>query len=240
MGIGFVLFMYTVIGLIAATISGAAAGAFCLFLARRKGKRGLRAGLIAFAFPFASLAIFGLAFLGYAEFCGTVRDVDPGIGDWWQVPIGHGYTFVMIDVTEIGSVQGADGAEVVRFVSQIGVKGDRAAIVQDIPAGMPAHDSMVEEAMGLKLPSYSILDLRTGKVNSFDDIRSFQVAAGADGITPSDIVSPDAFYMKRRWSFLDLLFPLLAGAVVTISAIFLIKRFRESLRDTPVLGKDKG
>ena len=240
MGIGFVLFLYTVAGLVLAAIGGSVAAGVCGFLAKRKGVRVWPVGLVAFGFPFLCVGFCGVAFLGYADYCGTVRNVDPGLGDWWQVPIGHGYTFVMIDVTEIGSVHTGDGGEMYRFVTGIGVKGDYAAIMQDIPAEMPGRESFVEETQGMRLPAWSMLDLRTGKETTFPDEKAFLAAARAQGIAAVDIMSPVDFYERRRWGVSDVVFPLIVAGVIGFCAVLLIRRFRESLRAGPILAMNEG
>jgi hypothetical protein len=227
MGIGFALFIYTVIGIGLAVISGGIAAGVCVIAA--KGRRGLRikAGLIAFGFPF-----------GWLVFCGVVRNVDPGLGDWWQVPIGHGYSFVMIDFKDIGSVQTPQNGELNRCVAGIGVKGDHAAIIEDIPRDSLEHALLLQEFGGLTLPAYSILDLRTGLETGFHEREKFLAAAEGVGIGEADILAPEVFYRRHRWSLADLLFPLLILGVPGYCAYWLVRRFRERLRDVPVLAMD--
>jgi hypothetical protein len=238
MGIVFVLFIYTVIGLVLATVTGSVAAGVCAWAAR--GKRGVswRAILIAFGFPFAWLVFCGVAFVGYAIFCGTVRDVDPGLGDWWQVPIGHGYALVMIDVTDVGSVQTPQNGELYRCVAGIGVKTDHAAVIEDIPRDAPDHYGLMLEYGGLNFPAYSLLDLRSGRKVDFKDRQKFLDAAAGVGIGVGDIVAPEVFYQRRRWSLADLLFPLLIVGVPGYCGYRLIRSFRERLREAPVLAMD--
>ena len=155
-----------------------------------------------------------------------------------QVPIGYGYSFVMIDRVGVGSVQTPQNGELYQCVSGIGAKGDYAAIVEDIPAYAGDRNDLVLEFGGLKLPAYSMLDMRTGAEEFFKDRASFQAAAQAAGIAAGDIATPEVFYQQRRWSLVDALFPILVLGIVGSCAVALIRRFRESLRDAPVLAKD--
>jgi hypothetical protein len=235
MGIGFVLFGFFVLGFFLAIIAGGIAAVVCRIAAKRRGRPYLRACLVAFAFPFACLIFCGMAFLGYAEFCGSVLNEDPGVGDWWQVPIGHGYTFVMVDTTEDGSIQSPWNEDLFGNVTGIAAKGDHAAFVQDFSKG-----TEVSPVGDVHFPAYSILDLQTGKATSYKVLGAFQAAAESLGIGPGDIVSPDVFYARRRWLVVDLIFPLLTVAAIGLGAALLVRRFRESLRDAPVLAMNRG
>jgi len=52
--------------------------------------------------PFVLVPVGLVWFFAYAVYCGTMRDVDPGLGDSWQVPLRRGYYFCMTDTMDEG------------------------------------------------------------------------------------------------------------------------------------------
>jgi hypothetical protein len=55
-----------------------------------------------------------------------VRDIDPGIGDSWRVPIGNDWYFCMIDVPDNGYLLkgGCSGAPIVDGITELALVGD--------------------------------------------------------------------------------------------------------------------
>jgi hypothetical protein len=90
MGIGFVLLIWAVLlGCAAVPV----AFAIAIWSVRSHKRVGapvslLRTGAAAIL-PFVLLAYGGVAFVGYAAWCELGRQVDPGIGDGWMVPVGN-------------------------------------------------------------------------------------------------------------------------------------------------------
>jgi hypothetical protein len=56
---------------------------------RAVGRGGVLKPAAAAALPFLLLGYGGVAFTGYAIWCEAIRDVDPGLGDAWRVPVGN-------------------------------------------------------------------------------------------------------------------------------------------------------
>ena len=100
MGIGFVIIAWgLILGVLAVIGSGALAGLVTL-LTRKVVAGRRKAILIAALFPFACWVYFGAAFIAYGAWCVALRDVDPGIGDGFWVPLGCGYYLQMIDTED--------------------------------------------------------------------------------------------------------------------------------------------
>src|SRR5437867_3088253 len=103
MGIGFVLLLWAVFfGCAAIPVAATLAVWSWRNQTRSVANHNYLRPLVASLLPFGLLVYAGTAFIVYAIWCGTARGVDPGLGDLWAVPVGTGYYFCMIDVTESG------------------------------------------------------------------------------------------------------------------------------------------
>jgi hypothetical protein len=136
----------------------------------------------AVALPFLLLAYGGAAFTAYAIWCEVVRDVDPGIGDSWQVPIGNAHYFCMIDVTDSGYLLkgGCSGAPIVDEITELAQAGD-----------------VIAGASGSTGPF--VLDTRTGAVEAVATVD----AALARLPSPAPLQSAADFYTARRFGAAD-------------------------------------
>jgi hypothetical protein len=145
MGIGFVLIFWIIL----LGIVGLPVAAFFAYWSWRNGNltgapakaRAAMAGLL----PFALIPVGLIWFFAYAVFCGTVRHVDPGLGDSWYVPLRHGYYFCMIDTTDEGFLMknecsGEPPVSAIRELAQVGDSivgwsGTKGAFSLDMAAG---------------------------------------------------------------------------------------------------------
>lgn len=84
--------------------------------------RATMAGLL----PFVLVSVGLIWFFAYAVYCGTVRNVDPGLGDSWQVPLRHGYYFCMTDNMEEGRLMKNEcgGSPPVHSIRELAQTGD--------------------------------------------------------------------------------------------------------------------
>jgi hypothetical protein len=194
-GLGFVLVFWALLGGIGAVVCALALGAWSWWNHRRApGCIRILHPLAAAALPFLLLAYAGAAFTGYAVWCAAIRDVDPGIGDGWQVPLGHDLFFCMIDVPDEGFLLkgGCSGSAIVAEITELGGSDD--VLVGSSRSSGPF-----------------VLDMRTGKLQAFSNID-----AALSNVTPRpSLQSADDFYRARRWGLADAI----AAVLIVIPAI---------------------
>ena len=104
MGIGFVLIIWIILlGIIGFPLAGILAywsWRNNKFASSSRMKRAAIAGL----FPYVVIPVGLIWFVLYAYYCGTIRNVDPGLGDSWHVPIQNSYYFCMTDNMDEGRI----------------------------------------------------------------------------------------------------------------------------------------
>ena len=79
----------------------------------------------------------GTWFVAYAVLNQVVFHHDPGLGDGWYTPVGHGYAIDMIDVTDVGYLhpQGdLNGSGSIAGVRRLQIVGDEAFGTEDTNA----------------------------------------------------------------------------------------------------------
>ena len=197
---GFVLFFWALLLGGAAVVCAVVLGLWSWWHQRRTfGRGGIVTTVAAAAFPFLLLGYAGAAFAGYAIWCETVRDVDPGLGDGWRVPVGNDHYFCMIDVPDDGYLLkgGCSGAPVVHGITALAAAGD-------LVFGSSESNGPF------------VLDTRTGAVQTFASVD----AAVAQMTTPPILQTAADFYADRRWGRADVIAAVLIGVPVAVAAIF--------------------
>ena len=206
MGIGLVLLLWGV----ALTVGAVPVAAALVVAARLTGgpARAKRVFVwLVIAGPLAAFYVFW-AFMTYAIWCGMVRGVDPGLGDWYGVPIGHGFSLGFIDGLDHGYIapRGATSGEaLIADITEIGVDGDYVYGVADRSDGF-------------------LLNTRTGAI-----LRNGRPALPRTlrdaGISPNaPLTSVAQFYGKRRWSWQDPVAAAILGAPALFVAAQTLRR----------------
>ena len=201
MGIGFVLMIWLVILIVVAVPTSA----ILWFSARSFSKsttKDLRTkrAVIAASLPFAMIVYFGCAFILYGSWCSLVRNVDPGIGDGWVVPVGNDYTMEMIDTPENAFIH--KNNEV--YIDDIRLLGQAKPYV-----------------FGRSADGYFILNVDSGELYQADSQYDFEKGLKERGIFGTGILeTPESFYRKTRWRMADLIAALIVFAIPTIALYF--------------------
>lgn len=166
--------------------------------------------LAAMALP--PLAVIGLfaGFVGYATWCETVREVDPGIGDTWQVPLGNGYHLCMIGTPERAFVTSP--------------KQQQFSIAR---IGFDDHVTYFETVRN----EFHLITKSTGSRTLFRDQSSLDERLHEIGAQPSSFQSAEIAYQKLRWGLLDLMAFLLILGIPTI-LIAVVRRYILSVQNT--------
>ena len=209
MGLGFVLFGWTIICGVVAVPIAAGLGAWSWRWGRKSGSLSRRRVVAAAMFPFL-LIPFGLSyFVVYAVYSYVARHVDPGIGDGWQVPLGGGYYLCMIDEPDEGYVMKGDcsGSPPIGAITQVGQQQGRVVGVSRLRG--PFIFSLVSG----QLTPYSTLP---------EALRQFA--------TPPEVLPTNAFYMSRRWGWQD---AVAAVMLVASIAALALAWFRWFIRPPP-------
>jgi hypothetical protein len=213
-GIGFVLLFWGLLLGAAAVVCGAVLALWSWWNHRRTlGPTRVFKPLAAGALPFLLLVYGGAAFAAYAVWCEAIRDVDPGIGDSWRVPIGDEWYFCMIDVPDNGYLLkgGCTGAPIVHGITEL-----RAA--NHVVVGNSESSGAFR------------LDTRTGTLQTFANMD-----AALDQMTPRPILeSANDFYANRRWGKADVFAAVLIGLPAIAAAIFWYRWFIRSPREEAV------
>jgi hypothetical protein len=198
-GIGFVLLFWALLLGGAAVVCAIALGLWSWWNERSTfGRGGIVRALAAAALPLLLLVYAGAAFAGYAIWCEAVRDVDPGIGDGWRVPVGNDHYFCMIDIPDDGYLLkgGCSGAPIVHGITELAAAGD--LVFGNSESSGPF-----------------VLDTRTGALQTIAS-----VDAALARITPRPILQRAAdFYADRRWGRADAIAAVLIGVPAIAATI---------------------
>ena len=174
-----------------------------LVVARRTGGRA-RANRVlrwvAIAAPITA-AYVGAWFLGYAFWCGEVRGVDPGIGDWASVPLGQGFALSFIDVSSEAFI-------LERYVTDEGVP------LQDGITRVGQSGPYVYGHAGAD--SAFVLDTRSGALErtSRPGLPGALREIGVADVAVAPVID---FYIARRWGWPDFV----AAAALVIPVLLL-------------------
>lgn len=157
--------------------------------------RALKASLLPFAWIFTGIAWFVIQGL----LC-EVRGVDPGLGDYWLVPVQDGYYFCMIDVTDEGHLarDGCSGVSPVDGINKLAESGN-------FIVGTKADTSAFS------------LNTRNGIVKHYRDI--VELTSRFSGLPP--LQSPIEFYADRRWGYQDFVSVIMLGvALILVTCVW--------------------
>lgn len=213
MGIGFVLFFWSVIGVLLAIVGTIILRAAAAFLTRKATRDRRKAILAVSLFPWLCLGWGGAVFVVHSTVNEMVLHRDPGLGDSWQCPLPNGYALLMVDVPDEGFVynpktQPAGGG--------VGEQEDAIAGVRVLQlAGqyvVGGTDSKSLSHLGTsdgRVDSYFLLDTVTGRHTRFsllDDLRRASLPLGIQ----LHLEAIGSVYSRYRFTWFDVL----AGALL--------------------------
>jgi hypothetical protein len=240
MGILFVLAFWGIVGLVLAafgTLGGRTIVAKLTRGANEDAHKSARDKIIRYAtlFPVGCLVWAACVFVFQGFINTTYLHRDIGIGDSSYCPLPNGYSILMIDVGDEGTVcRGTDASEsnpdsAISGVRELQVSG---AFI------LGASDSQYAEHFGQDVPTlnrYFLLDTRTGKHSDFATEVALRMAASELGIT---VKLEPIFNVYRRYRFTwfdafaaALLFvPPIIGIVLLIRSIVRLRGMNFSSR----------
>jgi hypothetical protein len=189
MGIGFVVFAWAII-LGVLSIFGSIGLAVLVALLTRGVTTGRRKAIIVAALlPFCVWGFLGFAVFGYSAWCIAVRDVDPGFGDGFWVPLAHGYYLQMIDTEEHPFITGPDGPNIELFPDLSGVQLDKQLVLGS------TNDANRR---------FFLINTATRDTRQFPNREALKAAARDLGVAQVRLESPQGFYWRRRFTAADL------------------------------------
>ncbi len=210
MGLGVVLLFWGAAILIAsAGVAGVLAGVV-YWVERRRGRVRKRWLVAAAALPFLLMVYVGGVFAAYAVWCEAVRDVDLGIGDSFRVPLGNGYSLMMIDTSEQAVILGPRGEQSHFGLNRVGSNGN-------VVAGEDEH-------------GFFLVNVRQHTDTSVESKTELQRQLSYLGIGELQLLPPDEFYVRHRWGAVDGVAAAVIG-IPPLAALFLFGvRFARSQR----------
>jgi len=132
-----------------------------------------------------------VALISYGIWCEEVRRVDIGItGDSWVVPVGNGYSLIMVDQTDHASLE-KDGSAIVGRDSS----GRNTTL-----SGITDISSENGKVTGKDGNGFFVLDINSARVSRYQDLES----ASQEFVAQPSIESVSYFYWSRRWGWPDL------------------------------------
>jgi hypothetical protein len=160
--------------------------------------------LFAAFLPYVLIAFGGTVFIVYCLWCLSVRHIDPGIGDGWEIPIGNNFYFCMIDIPDNGYILqgGCTGSADVYDITDLAAVGDR--IVGKSRSSGPF-----------------IFNIRSGALQKFENM---DAALAQFGPRPT-LKSANTFYRQLRWRPADLFTMLVTGILAIGIMLFWYRRF---------------
>ena len=211
MGIGIVLLFWLFAGSIAAAVGALVlVGGMAAFTRKGQVGRG-RAIRLSAALPFIGLCWWASVFVFQATVNGVVFHRDPGLGDYWEAPLPHGYVITMIDVTDRGWVHKPTELEMGPDVSELQIT-DRYILGRYTTTN--------------QFDRYFLLDTATNERRRFADLNELQTAAKPLGISPAFEPIGDV-YSRYRTSWFDYFTLLLFLGYPIGALIFWVKRVRD-------------
>jgi hypothetical protein len=205
MGTGLVLLVFLALGAGIALPLGAALAV----LARRGDVMGRkRRALFASLGPALILVTAGVSFAVYATWCERIRGTDTGIGDTWRVPLGGGYSLLMIDSPEQACIDGLGDPS-----SQFGLES-----LAQTGSLIVARDSAGRFLL-LDTTRHTEVVLRS-RDSAFAALRE-------RGLHMPELHSPITYYSRRRWQAADVVAALFAASLpFCVAALLLFGWFR--------------
>lgn len=200
MGLGFVVLIWFFFGASLAVVLSIIFVLVSFFRSRkeRDGSPWKRFFLIGSA-PFLFLFYFLVMFVIYAIWCFSFRQVDPGIGDGWSVPIANGYRIEMIDVPDKAWIYDQKGHDILSGVLLVRQEGSYL--------------------FGKSENGYFFLKTASGELEYPISIQRIEAVQNSAGIMETKLFQTvNEFYMNKRWTWLDglalilIFFPALVGS----------------------------
>jgi hypothetical protein len=215
MGIGFVLLLWLTFWMVVASVASIILGIGTSRLVKHapKGPRA-RAVVAAVVLPPGVIVGAFLGFIVYGVWCETVRDIDPGIGDYGRAPLGSGYHFCMIDTFEQSYIENPIGKQIGSGMLRIG-HDENTIYLETEPGKFLVID---------KTTNTSYFPLSVGELE--EKLRELGTSVVA-------LHSPYTIYMRARWSRLDLLaLPLVMGipGILIILVVIYVRRVWRLIR----------
>jgi hypothetical protein len=204
-GIGIVLIFWAVVGTILAGVTAVVLGGAIALLTRRVQHWRRTAILAAAALPFLCLAWAGAVFFFQATVNETLFHRDPGLGDTWHTPLPNGYSLVMIDDTDHGSVYNpktqlpggvADQEDALFGVRTLHMQG------RYIIGGVDSKAGAWSSSNDTRVDSYFLLDTQTNKRTNFPTYDLLVDAASQVGIQ-THLEPIAAVYSHYRFTWFD-------------------------------------
>ena len=235
MGIGFVLLLWAVAGVTAATVAATFLGTTAALLTRKAERGRRRAIAFAVLLPFACLVWAGGVFIFQAVVNETLLHRDLGMGDTWHAPLPNGYQILMIDITDQGTVYNpktqlsdsgvSDQEDAISGVRNLQISGKY--ILGDVDSHSFEHSGRGSN----EVDSYFLLDTATGKRTNFADYESLHRIASEHNIR-LNLEPIDSVYSHYRFSWFDVF----AGALFVlpplgafIGLVFWVSRIRRTM-----------
>ncbi|NOX63322.1 MAG: hypothetical protein GXP42_15460 [Chloroflexi bacterium] len=155
MGIGLVLVGWTIIFTCFGVPIAIGLTLWSWFWGRRRGHPSVLRALLAGLLPFLVIGVGLTWWMFYALYSEAVRNVDPGIGDTWLIPIDDDYAFIMIDTTDDGAItksgEGVVIADVIKLTKIedfiVGVSKKSGAFVLDLTSAQVTYYATPQEAL---------------------------------------------------------------------------------------------
>lgn len=206
MGIGFVLIIWLIIFVVLAIPTSAILCLLTRFFSKSATKKLCRRRIvIAAVLPFAVIVYFGCAFIVYGSWCFLVRNVDPGIGDGWVVPVGNDYTMEMIDIPENAFIHKNKETHIgnIRLIGKI-----------------------EPYVFGRSTDGYFILNVSSGKLYQSESEHNFKEELKERGVCETNILeTPESFYYKNRWGIPDLIAGLIIFSIPAMGLYFVWRNY---------------
>lgn len=227
MGILFVLAFWAIAGTIIAFICMLISKCIATFLLRPvndDAQQSARARIIknAMILPFAFLIWAGFIFVFQAVINTTYLDRDIGIGDSSYCPLPNGYSILMIDVGDEGTImRGPDASE----ASQSGALSGVRELQIEGPNIFGGRDSQSFQHFvkdNPALDSFFALDTRTGRLNDFKTQDALRVFTSQSGATLR-LEPISKIYTRYRFTWFDLLVALLLFLPPAIAVALILR-----------------
>ena len=218
-GIGIVLAMWTIVGLILASVGAVVLGAMTAFFTRKVRRFRWPTIVAVSAYPFVCLAWAGAVFVFQAAVNEMVLHRDPGLGDTWECPLPNGYALLMIDDRDYGWVYNPD----TQTPGAVGEQEDAIAGIAVVQVAGPyilgrvngkafqfpeVVNGVVTGVKNQRPDSFFLLDTKSGRHESYSNYSDLVTAAQSRSIQTN--LEPIAkVYGHYRYTWFDLFAPVL-------------------------------
>jgi hypothetical protein len=209
MGIGFVFVAWILLlGVLALIGAGVLAGTTAL-VTRKVAEGRRKAIIVAAAFPFCILVYWVFAVVCYSAWCIAVRDVDPGFGDEFYVPLGGGYHLEMIDTEDHPFITGP--------------KEPNLELHSDL-SGLQLRKGIVLGSAKNPQKPFFLINTATGGNRVFATQLALEEAAHDAGVSPVKLGSPQSVYRRLRFTVADFIAVAFMLALPALASLILLRR----------------